>query len=207
MPKFSRPNSYTGKQSNQQWTGEARAATAAEAVAGASKQLYISPATLSSAGTALVADATTLVKGKVQLATNAEAVTGTDAAKAIVPSSLTARLAAPGAIGGTTPAAGSFTTVGASDNISISAAGKGLRVKSGSNARIGVGAVLVGGTLSVANTSVSANSVIIPVITALGTVIVPKALYVTKNAGVGFTVTSSDATDTSTFDWYIIEAI
>lgn len=49
MPKFARPNSYTGKQSNQQWTGDVRAATLAETAAGASKQLYISPNTLASA--------------------------------------------------------------------------------------------------------------------------------------------------------------
>ena len=47
MPKFARPNSYTGKQSNQQWTGSVRAATAAEVTAGTSSQVYISPATLS----------------------------------------------------------------------------------------------------------------------------------------------------------------
>lgn len=46
MPKFARPNSYTGKQSNQQWTGSARAANIQEAAAGDSAQLYISPATL-----------------------------------------------------------------------------------------------------------------------------------------------------------------
>lgn len=48
MPKFARPNSYNGKQSNQSWTGQTRAATASEAT-GSSSQLYISPATLASA--------------------------------------------------------------------------------------------------------------------------------------------------------------
>jgi len=50
--------------------------------------------------------------GLVTLATDAEAVAGTITTnKAINPGSLTARLAAPGAIGGTTPAAGTFTTL------------------------------------------------------------------------------------------------
>lgn len=133
MPKFARPNSYTGKQSNQQWTGDARAATLAEALAGASKQLYISPSTLSAAGTALVPDATTLVEGKVSLATNAEAVTGTvNTNKAIIPSSLTARLAAPGAIGGTTPGAGSFTTLGSTGASNI-ASGAGVAAQLGNS--------------------------------------------------------------------------
>lgn len=67
----------------------------------------------------VVPDATTTVEGKVELATSAEAVTGTDTTRAVVPSGLTARLAAPGAIGGTTPAAGSFTTLTASSTASV----------------------------------------------------------------------------------------
>ena len=74
MPKFARPNSYTGKQSNQSWTGSTRAATAAEAAAGDSDQLYISPATLESAVGTLVPHATTAVFGVVQLTDNSEPV-------------------------------------------------------------------------------------------------------------------------------------
>lgn len=55
--------------------------------------------------------ATTTTRGSFTLATSAEAVTGTDANKMIVPSSLTARLAAPGTIGGTTMAAATFTVL------------------------------------------------------------------------------------------------
>lgn len=131
MPKFARPNSYTGKQSNQQWTGDVRASTLAETLAGASRQLYVSPSTLAAAGTALIPDATTTIEGKVSLATNAEAVTGTvNTNKAIIPSSLTARLAAPGAIGGTTPAAGSFTTLGSTAASNI-ASGAGVAAQVG----------------------------------------------------------------------------
>lgn len=49
MPKFARPNSYTGKQSTQDWTGDSRAANSQEVAAGVSKQLYISPQTLNAA--------------------------------------------------------------------------------------------------------------------------------------------------------------
>lgn len=49
-------------------------------------------------------NASTTVSGKTRYSTNAEAVTGTEAAAANTPASLTARLEAPGAIGGTTPA-------------------------------------------------------------------------------------------------------
>jgi len=63
--------------------------------------------------------ATTVADGLVELATEAEAVTGTDTARAITPANLTARLAAPGAIGGTTPAAGDFTTLAASSVVTL----------------------------------------------------------------------------------------
>lgn len=166
MPKFARPNSYTGKQSNQQWTGDVRAATLAESLAGESKQIYISPNTLSAAGTALVADATTTVEGKVRLATNAEAVTGTlNTNVAIIPSSLTARLAAPGAIGGTTPAAGTFTSLTANGNITKNVAGnKDIYTSVATNATAGANSAgtvtLTGGTATVATTAVTANSLI-----------------------------------------------
>lgn len=67
MPKFARPNSYTGKQSNQHWTGDSRAATAAEAAAGVADQIYISPATLASAVGSLVPSASATVEGVVFL--------------------------------------------------------------------------------------------------------------------------------------------
>src|ERR1035437_3415508 len=45
-------------------------------------------------------------------------------------------------------------------NIAIGTAGKGLQIESGSNCKVGT-ATLVGGTVTVANTSVTANSVIL----------------------------------------------
>lgn len=74
MAKFARPNSYNGKQANQYWTGQSRAATAAEAVAGEAEQLFISPATLSSAVGSLVPSATTLIEGVVLLTDNSSPV-------------------------------------------------------------------------------------------------------------------------------------
>jgi hypothetical protein len=54
---------------------------------------------------------TTTIRGLVELSTNAEAVTGTDTVRAVTPAALTARLAAPGTIGGTTPNTAIFTTL------------------------------------------------------------------------------------------------
>ena len=46
--------------------------------------------------------ASATAKGTVELATDAETVTGTDTARATTPANITAKMAAPGAIGGTT---------------------------------------------------------------------------------------------------------
>ena len=58
-----------------------------------------------------VAAATTSTSGIVELSTDSEAVTGTSDAVVITPDNLTARLEAPGEIGGTTAAAGNFTNI------------------------------------------------------------------------------------------------
>lgn len=60
---------------------------------------------------AVVGDSSATAKGVVELATDAETVTGTDTARATTPANITARLAAPGTIGGTTPGAATFTTL------------------------------------------------------------------------------------------------
>ena len=69
--------------------------------------------------TDIVAAGSESAAGKLELATDAEAVTGSDTARAVTPANLTARLAAPGAIGGTTPAAGTFTTITPNTGITL----------------------------------------------------------------------------------------
>lgn len=61
--------------------------------------------------TDLVTAASATAQGKVELATDAETVTGTDTARATTPANITAKMAAPGTIGGTTPGAATFTTI------------------------------------------------------------------------------------------------
>jgi hypothetical protein len=67
--------------------------------------------TAADAYAALKQDATETATGAIERATTVEVVTGTDTDKAVTPAGVTARLEAPCAIGGTTPAAGSFTTL------------------------------------------------------------------------------------------------
>lgn len=88
-------------------------------------------------------------------------------------------------------------------SFAIATAGQGFQVKEGANAKQGT-AVLAGGTVTVANTSVTATSRIF--LTAQTTGAAPGALRVSARvAGTSFTITSSSATDTSTVAYLIME--
>jgi hypothetical protein len=78
-----------------------------------------------------------------------------------------------------------------------------LSLKDGSNKRMGQ-ATLVGGTIAVFNTSVTANTrIFLSHANTGGTIGV---VYVSaRSAGVSFTITSSSGTDTSTINWLLIE--
>lgn len=90
-------------------------------------------------------------------------------------------------------------------DFSIGVAGKGLKVKEGANAKMGV-ATLVLGTVVVSNTSVTAVSRIQLTAQSLGTVTVPSALAVSaRTAGTSFTILASQLTDTSVVAWQIME--
>jgi hypothetical protein len=67
----------------------------------------------------VVPDATTTREGKVELATDAETVTGSDTVRAVTPANLVAKMAAPGAIGGTTPSTGAFTTLSTTTTMDV----------------------------------------------------------------------------------------
>jgi len=97
-------------------------------------------------------------------------------------------------------------------NLAVATAGKGLQIKEGTNARQGVG-TLVAGTLTVANTSVTASSRVIVWRMGKNASSAIGALDTTISAGVGFTVTSltnlaATATgDVSSFGYLITEGI
>lgn len=64
---------------------------------------------------------------------------------------------------------------------------------------------LVGGTATVATTAVTANSLIFLTCQALGTVVIASGLCVSaKTASTSFVITASQATDTSTIAWFIV---
>lgn len=89
-------------------------------------------------------------------------------------------------------------------NILASTVGKGIQVKTGTNAKIGQ-AVLVAGTKVVANTSVTANSRVFMARSTVGGTL--GHLSYSKIAATSFTILSSSNTETSTIDWLIVESI
>ena len=66
---------------------------------------------------------TTSAEGKVELATNAETVTGTDTGRVVTPDGLTDKIAAPGSIGVTTPGSGAFTSLTTTGSVTIGSGG------------------------------------------------------------------------------------
>lgn len=95
------------------------------------------------------------------------------------------------------------TALQVNGSISVISVGAGFRVAEGSNARQGT-VVLSGGTATVANTTVTANSRIFLTSQADGGT--PGFVRVSSRvAGTSFTITSSSGTDTSTIAYEIFE--
>lgn len=95
------------------------------------------------------------------------------------------------------------TALQVNGSISVISVGAGFRVAEGSNARQGT-VTLVGGTATVSNTTVTANSRIFLTSQADGGT--PGFVRVSSRvAGTSFTITSSSGTDTSTIAYEIFE--
>jgi hypothetical protein len=88
----------------------------------------------------------TNVFGTKDLASDSTAVTGTNATQAVTPASLSARLKAPGAIGGTTASTGAFTTITASTPRPTAGSGTGITVNDPGSIRTEVYKVTVAKT-------------------------------------------------------------
>lgn len=89
------------------------------------------------------------------------------------------------------------------NNLISNVAGSGLKIKEGSNAKMGT-ATLVGGTVTVNTTAVTANSRIFLTTQTLGGTIGVQYISA-RSAGTSFTITSASGTDTSTVAWLIVE--
>lgn len=89
-------------------------------------------------------------------------------------------------------------------DIVIGLAGKGLRIKEGTNARMGT-ATLSAGAVTVSNNTITANTRIkLGHVTPAGT---PGALFVNAvTVGTSFQIKSTSSTDTSVVSWVLVEA-
>lgn len=84
--------------------------------------------------------------------------------------------------------------------------GTGLQFQAGSNSSTGSG-TLSGGTVTISNTLVTANSKILLVDTTTGSLVnVGSLVRGAITPGTGFVVTSTNALDTSTFDYFIFNS-
>jgi len=140
--------------------------------------------------------ATQYKQGIVRLATDVEAAAGTTTNVAVTPAQLQASGAADFAsppvlgFGSTTPRPVATTKI---------------TIPTGANASLGTSAAMTAGAVTVANTSVTAASKIFCYPAVLGTVTAPQAYRISAIvAGTSFTITSADATDTSTWNYMII---
>ena len=86
----------------------------------------------------------------------------------------------------------------------LKTAGKSLAFKSGTNTRAG-NATLVGGTILVINASVTTNTIVLMNKKTLGGI--SGNLSYTVLNGTSFTINSSNANDTSTVSYLLIESI
>lgn len=93
----------------------------------------------------------------------------------------------------------------ADSDVQIGLLGKGLKIKAGTNGKV-VTATLASGTVTISNTSITANSCIIPFYrTPAGTV---GALYVSAvTVGTSCVIKSTSSTDTSVIGVLIVEAV
>ncbi|HTJ53639.1 MAG TPA: hypothetical protein VL443_29495 [Cyclobacteriaceae bacterium] len=124
---MSSPLSYLGTpDASTTVRGKVELATVAECTTGTDNTRAVTPLGLAAVAIAGAPAASTSQPGIIEIATNAEAAAQASGSLALVPSNIPSIMAAAGAIGGTTPAAGSFTDLTASGgtvSLSSSAAG------------------------------------------------------------------------------------
>ena len=94
-------------------------------------------------------------------------------------------------------------TGGSSHNYAIQIGTNGAGI---TNIHFGTTSAMTAGAITVADTATTANSRIFAWTHTLGTITVPASYYISaRSAGTSFTITSSQATDTSTVDYVVIE--
>lgn len=107
--------------------------------------------------------------------------------------------------GATADAGIQCSTAALSDGLSFTTVGKGVTVKSGTGARAG-NATLAAGTVTITNTSVTANTIVMATRKTSGGTVGMSINY-TLSAGASFTLTSDNMLDTSVYSYWLIELV
>jgi len=114
-----------------------------------------------------------------------------------------------GNVTGNTSITGTLTTSGnltaTNGNLNLGTAGNKINIATGTNGSVGTSGAMTAGSVTVNTTSITANSLVFFSTNALGTVTVPQSYRVSaRTPSTSFTIQSSDATDTSTVNYFII---
>ncbi len=101
---------------------------------------------------------------------------------------------------------GTSTPTGATTRLDFATVGETFGLKTGTNATIG-SATMSGGTITINTTAVTANSMIVLSPARTSTANLGIHYESARTAGTSFTITSTNASDDSTFDWHLVEKL
>ena len=140
--------------------------------------------------------------GNIQIAGTANQVT-TAASGSTVTVSLPSAITAPGSVTATTTLTATLGNITATNgNLALNTAGNKLVIATGSNASIGTSSAMTAGVVTVATTACSATAKVFYSRATVGGT--PGNVSITAQDGTGFTLTSTSNTETSTFNWLIV---
>lgn len=158
--------------------------------------------------TALTVTGTSTLTGTTDINTSGAGVTtiGTGGTGATNIGNATGNTAVTGSLTASTTLTATLGNITATNgNLVLGTAGNKLSIATGANASIGTSAAMTAGTITIATTAVTANSIIFLTVNTpggtQGTLSAPTASIV---AGTSFVIDSSNAADTSTVNWLII---
>ena len=101
---------------------------------------------------------------------------------------------------------GTTTPTGATTRLDFATVGETFGLKTGTNAAAGT-ATLSGGTITINTTAITANTMIVLSPGRTSTANMGVHYESARTAGTSFTITSTNASDDSTFDWHFVEKL
>jgi hypothetical protein len=143
--------------------------------------------------------------GNINLLGTANQITTTGSGSTIT-WALPSAIVAPGSLTTTTSLTATLGNITATNgNLVLGTAGNKLNITTGSNASIGTSAAMTSGSITISTTAVTASSIIfLTVNTPGGTQGVLSAPVASIVAATHFVINSSNSSDTSTVNWWIV---